>query len=290
MSSIWGGILAIIDAIWTSLCRPLVGLLNLVLRPAPGDGRIGIVRVILWIAINCALLAAALGLGAPHVRPLTIGIFLLFHVLIILASLRVMSEEKQVMEGSMAAAAMTFSVTAAVNNVGVLASSIVFYVLGLPALIEKVEAAGLATILTQKPQIFSNYGSYLTCVLNEMPLLGPLVFAGANLSGMSKNINAEIVYAGIAGNAVRLFVVATVGFVIVRAIVLRFQQASHKAAMLRQLSHHDGHYDVIKDRLARLPPDMRAALEHSADTHADHAVRHRLKDALARLGGLGHAR
>ena len=285
MSSIMGGLVAFVDLVWTGLCRPLVGVLNIVLRPDPDDGRIGFFRVLLWVAINCAVLALALISGALHIRPLSIGLFLLFHVLIILASLRVMSEEKQVMEGLMTAGAMTFSATAAVNNVGVLASSIVFYVLGLPALIDQIEAAGLATILSHKPEIVSRYGSYLTCVLNEMPLLGPLVYAGANLSGMSKNINGEIVYAGLLGNAARLFIVATVGFVVVRAIVLRFQQSTHKAAMARSLAHDDGHFETIRHRLARVPPDMRAMLEHMSGTHADHAVRHRLKDALARLGG-----
>ena len=66
-------------------------------------------------------------------------LFLLVHILVILGSLRVMSEEKKVLEGSLAPDQMTFSVYDAVNSIPLLSASIAFYVLGLPALIESQE-------------------------------------------------------------------------------------------------------------------------------------------------------
>ncbi len=277
------------ERVWTGLCRPLIAILNVIFRPAPADGHISPWRIGVWVAFNCALLFMALNAGALHIRPLMIGAFLLLHVLIILGSLRVMSEEKSVLEGTLAANALTFSVTDAVNNLPLLAISVVFYVLGLPALIDQIESANLAQILSQKPVMSNRYVTYLTCVLNEVPLFGPIIYAAASLTGVSKNINADIVYAGLTGNAMRLFVVATVGTIVVRAIVLRLQQATHKAAIARSLESGDSHVDRIRGRLARISPDLRARLERTIDTHVDDVVRHRVKDALARLAAVGHS-
>jgi hypothetical protein len=82
-------------------------------------------------------------------RPLfwTLVVFLIVHILIIMSSLRIMYEEKRVMEGSMKPEAMRFSAFDTVNNLPVLASSVVFYVLGVAAIIQTVEQTGLAQIL-----------------------------------------------------------------------------------------------------------------------------------------------
>ena len=90
----------LIDRVWTTLCRPLVMLLNVVFRPDPMDGSIGTWKVFAWLLVNCAGLALALRVADPGVRSGLIGLFLLVHILVILGSLRVMSEEKKVLEGS----------------------------------------------------------------------------------------------------------------------------------------------------------------------------------------------
>ena len=73
-----------------------------------------------------------------------------------------------------------------------------------------------------------------------MPAVGPILHAAANLTGLSPNLNADIAYTGLVGNFVRLVIVATVGFVIVRAIVLRLQQASHRTAILHSVEQRHG--------------------------------------------------
>src|SRR4029079_10420866 len=95
----------------------------------------------------------------------TLAVFLIVHILIISGSLRIMYEEKQVMEGALAADKMTFSALDAVNNVPILASSTLFYIFGVAALIQTVERTGLAQILRNRPTLNNEYGEYLTCVL-----------------------------------------------------------------------------------------------------------------------------
>ena len=72
-----------------------------------------------------------IAVAIARVRLGLIGLFVLVHILVILGSLRVMSEEKKVLEGSLAPDQMTFSVHDAVNCIPVLSASIVFYILGL---------------------------------------------------------------------------------------------------------------------------------------------------------------
>ena len=120
-----------------------------------------------------------------------------------------------------------------------------------------------------------------------MPGVGPVLNAAANLGGLSPNLNAEIVYSGLAGNAARLIIVATVGFVIVRAIVLRMQQASHRAAILRSVEGKHGHWDLVHSRLLRLPHSMAERFRHIAALETDATLRQRLEATLAKLG---HAR
>ena len=132
-----------LDSAWTSVCWPLIGMLNMFFRPDPQTGHVALWKVRLWLVGNGALLYAAV--AGLTTRPLfwTLCAFLLVHILIIASSLRIMYEEKRVMEGSLAADKMTFSALDAVNNVPILASSTAFYVLGLAALIQTVEHTGL---------------------------------------------------------------------------------------------------------------------------------------------------
>ena len=131
-----------LDRVWTTACWPLIGLLNLFFRPDPQTGNVALWKVALWLAANAAILYAAV--VSLNTQPLfwTLTAFLVVHILIIAGSLRIMYEEKRVMEGSMAADKMTFSALDAVNNVPILASSTAFYVLGLAALIQTVEHTG----------------------------------------------------------------------------------------------------------------------------------------------------
>ncbi len=130
MSKVTTRVFGVLDDAWTSVCWPLIGLLNLFFRPDPQTGHVALWKVALWLVGNRALLYAAV--AGLTTRPLfwTLSAFLLVHILIIASSLRIMYEEKRVMEGAMAADKMTFSALDAVNNVPILASSTVFYILG----------------------------------------------------------------------------------------------------------------------------------------------------------------
>ena len=273
----------LVDRVWTTLCRPLIMLLNVVFRPDPMDGSIGTWKVFAWLLVNCAGLILALRVADPGVRSVLIGLFLLVHILVILGSLRVMSEEKKVLEGSLAPDQMTFSVYDAVNSIPLLSASIAFYVLGLPALIGVIEEAGIAQILSRRPAIGFPYAANLACVLNEMPAVGAILHAAANLTGLSPNLNADIAYTGLVGNFVRLVIVATVGFVIVRAIVLRLQQASHRVAILNSVEQRHGHWDLVHSRLLRLPHKLVDRLRHLAASQTDGSMRQRIETILSRL-------
>ena len=274
----------LIDGVWTTLSRPLIGLLNMLFRPDRTDGAIAGWRIVAWIAVNCAVLFGILASPGARMNALFVGLFLLLHILIVVSSLRVMSEEKKVLEGSMTESQMTFSVYDAVNSVSLLSVSILFYVLGLPALIGLVEDGGIARILSKRPPIGIPYLANLSCVLNEIPGIGPILYAAANLSGLSPNLNADIVYSGIVGNLMRLVIVATVCTVIVSAIVLRLQQASHRAAILRSIEDRHGSWDLVHTRMLRVPRHLSEKLRHLAGLERDSGVRHRIGETLRRLG------
>ncbi len=214
-------IFGVLDRVWTSVCWPLIGLLNMFFRPDPQTGHVALWKVALWLTANAVILyLAVVDLNS---QPLfwTLLAFLLVHILIIAGSLRIMYEEKQVMEGSLAADKMTFSALDAVNNVPILASSTPFYIFGVAALIQTVEHTGLAQILRNRPTLNNEYGEYLACVLNEIPIVNSVVNAWANLVDLSDNLSAQIVYNGWTGNAVRLFIVVTLSIIVVRALLLR---------------------------------------------------------------------
>jgi hypothetical protein len=240
-------------------------------------------KVVLWLIGNGALLYAAVaGLAT---RPLfwTLSGFLLVHILIIASSLRIMYEEKRVMEGSMTADKMTFSALDAVNNVPILASSTAFYVLGLAALIQTVEHTGLAQILRNRPTLNSEYGEYLACVLNEVPIVTSVLNAWANLVNLSDNLSAQIVYNGWTGNSVRLIIVVTLSIIVVRALLLRLTQWSHQLSMAYALENGTVSPESVKKRLVRVPTTLNSHLMRSALTHPDTAVRRRALAAMARL-------
>ncbi len=168
--------------------------------------------------------------------------FLLTHILIMMSSLRIMYEEKRVMEGAMKPEAMRFSAFDAVNNLPILASSVVFYVLGLAALIQTVERSGLALILRHRPDLMNEYGGYLACVLNEVPVVSSVLNAWANLVNMSDNITAQIVYNGWTGNGVRIWIVAS----------LVNRRPSRAAAALPAMEPSDRH--GARHRIGRRQP------------------------------------
>lgn len=277
------GILRLIDRLWTALCRPLIIVLNMIFRPRSTDGAISKWKILLWLVANCVALGAVLVFASGYARAALFALLLLAHILIIFASLRVMSEERQVLEGSLAPEKMTFSVFDAVNNVLLLATSIIFYVLGLPVLLGVIEESGIARILTSKPVLPVPYLSNLACVLNEMPGVGPVINALANVAGLSKNLNAEIVYTGVIGNAARLFTALTVGYMVVRAIIYRVQQASHQRAIVRSVETGHTRWEAVEARLLRIPKGMAAKLHDFAAKHKDTDIRSRIEKTLARL-------
>ncbi len=275
---------SLFDRGWTALCRPLIVALNAAFRPAPVDGAISAWKIFAWILMNCVALYAALTFTSGTVKPALIGIFLLLHILIIVSSLRIMSEEKKVLEGSLAPDRMTFSVFDAVNSAALLSASIAFYVLGLPALIGVIEDGGIAKVLSRRPPLPTAYAANLACVLNDMPVVGQLMRAAANLSGFSPNLNADIAYTGIVGNFIQLLIVATVGFVIIQAIVLRLQQVSHRHAILASLANPNGHTHQLQARLLRLPRAFAERLKHLAASETETTLRQHIEAILARFG------
>ena len=89
-----------------------------------------------WVIANTALLSFAVTQLDWRNMFWTFVAFLVIHILIMMSSLRIMYEEKRVMEGSMKPEAMRFSALDAVNDMSILASSVVLYVAGLAALIQ----------------------------------------------------------------------------------------------------------------------------------------------------------
>jgi hypothetical protein len=283
MSKVTTRVFGALDDAWTSVCWPLIGLLNFFFRPDPQTGAVALWKVALWLAANTAILYLAV--TGLNTQPLfwTLAVFLIVHILIISGSLRIMYEEKRVMEGAMAADKMTFSALDAVNNVPILASSTVFYVLGLAALIQTVEHTGLAQILRNRPTLNHEYGEYLACVLNEVPIVTSVLNAWANLVDLSDNMSAQIVYNGWTGNAVRLIIVVTLSIIVVRALLLRLTQWSHQLSMAHALENGTVSPESVKKRLVRVPTTLNNQLMRSALTHPDTAVRRRALAAMARL-------
>lgn len=280
------------DRAWTAACWPLIAILNFIFRPDPRTGAVSGWKVVVWLVANAAILGAAITGLTSIALFWTLVAFLVVHILIIFSSLRIMYEEKRVMEGALAAGNMTFSAFDAVNNLPILASSVAFYVLGLPAFILTVEAAEPLSILKSRPHLadLHEYFVYLACVLNEVPLVNSFVNAWANLTLRSDNMAAEIVYNGWPGNAVRLVIVITVSVMVVRAILLRFQQWSHQVAMATALETGKASAESLAHRLVRIPETLRRRLMLSALTHPDTAARRRALSAMAKLNVPNFAR
>jgi hypothetical protein len=271
------------DRAWTAACWPLIAFLNLIFRPDPETGAVAWWRIAGWVVVNTALLSFAVTQLDWRNLFWALVAFLVVHILIMMSSLRIMYEEKRVMEGSMKAEAMRFSALDAVNDMSILASSVVFYVAGLAALIEAIERSGMATILRHRPTLNSEYNEYLACVLNEVPIVNSIVNMAANLAKYSDNVTAQIVYNGWTGNAVRLLIVTTVSVIVVRALLLRFQQWSQQIAMAHGLESGTVSAEGVKKRLVRVPTTLSSRLMTSALTHPDTLVRKRALAAMAKL-------
>lgn len=273
----------IYDRAWTTASWPLIGLLNLIFRPDPETGEVSSWKVALWLVANSAILYFAV--TDLDARPLFWGLlaFLVIHILIMVSSLRIMYEEKRVMEGTLTPDKMTFSAFDAVNNIPILGSSVVFYILGLAALIQTIEANGLAEILRQKPTLFTEYGSYLACVLNEIPIVNTIASAYANLTNQADNMMSQIVYAGWTGNGVRLVIAVTISLIVLRALLLRFQQWSHQLAMAHAIESGAVSPETVRKRLVRVPTTLRNHLMREALTNPDTSVRRRSLSAMAKL-------
>ena len=273
----------VFDRAWTAACFPLIAVLNFVFRPDPQTGHVSLWKIVLWLMANAAILyLAVMDLTA---RPLlwTLIAFLGVHILIMMSTLRIMYDEKRVMEGALKPSAMRFSAFDAVNNLPILASSVAFYILGLAALIQSVERSGLAQILRSRPDLMNEYGEYLACVVNEIPIVSSVVNAWANLVDLSDNLAAQIVYNGWTGNSVRLWIVVSLSIVVVRALLLRFQQWSHQVAMAHAIESGAASPDSVRKRLVRVPTTLRNRLMHSALAHPDTSTRRRALSAMAKL-------
>jgi len=287
MSGVMGNVASaaygIYDRAWTAACWPLIGILNLVFRPDPQTGDISVWKIVVWLAANAAILyVAVMGLTS---RPLfwTLVAFLIVHILIMMSSLRIMYEEKRVMEGSLRPDAMTFSAFDAVNNLPILTSSVIFYILGLAALIQTVESWGIAQILRHKPTLITEYGAYLACVLNEIPIVSSVINAWANLVRLSDNMTAQIVYNGWTGNGVRLWIVLSISVIVMRALLLRFQQWSQQVAMAHAIESGTASPESLRKRLVRVPTTLRRQLMAAALADPDTSVRRRALSAMAKL-------
>lgn len=283
MSNATGALYGWFDRAWTAACWPLIGVLNVLFRPDPQTGGVRIWKIALWLLANAAVLyLAVMDLAGRPLFWTLIG-FLVVHILIVLSSLRIMYEEKRIMEGSLKPEAMRFSAFDAVNDLPILASSVLFYLLGLAALIQTVERSGVAQILRQRPSFLNEYAEYLACVLNEVPVVSSGINAWANLVSASDNIGAQIVYNGWTGNGVRMLIVATISIVVVRALLLRFQQWSHQIAMAHAIETGAASPEHVKGRLVRVPTTLRNRLMRAALAHPDTSTRRRALSAMAKL-------
>jgi hypothetical protein len=273
----------VFDRAWTAACWPLIAILNFIFRPDPETGDVSLWKIIVWLAANATILYLAVTDLTHHSLFWTLVVFILVHILIMMSSLRIMYEEKRVMEGSMAPEAMRFSAFDAVNNLPILTSSVIFYVLGLAALIQTVEDNGIAQILREKPMLITEYGAYLACVLNEIPIVSSVINVWANLVDLSDNITAQIVYNGWTGNSVRLWIVLTISIIVVRALLLRFQQWSQQLAMAHAIETGSVSPENVKKRLVRVPTTLRNHLMRAALANPDTSVRRRALSAMAKL-------
>ena len=264
MSSVMGratsAAYGIFDRAWTAACWPLIGFLNLIFRPDPETGAVAWWKTGGWVIANTALLSFAVTQLDWRNMFWTLVAFLVIHILIMISSLRIMYEEKRVMEGSMKPEAMRFSAFDAVNDMSILASSVVFYVVGLAALIEAIERSGMAQILRHKPTLNSEYTEYLACVLNEVPIVNSVVNAAANYFKYSDNVTAQIVYNGWEGNGIRLLIVATVSIIVVRAMLLRVQQWTQQVSMAHAMETGTVSPEGVKKRLVRVPTTLNGRL------------------------------
>ena len=283
-------IYGVFDRVWTAVCWPLIGLLNLIFRPDPQTGAVSLWKVGLWVGANAVVLYLTLTDLTSRTLFWTLIAFLVVHILIMVSSLRIMYEEKRVMEGSLTPEHMTFSAFDAVNNMPILASSVIFYLLGLAALIQTIERADLASILKQRPNLMYEYAEYLACVINEVPIVGSVINAWANVSDVADNMSADIVYSGWAGNGVRLFIIATITIIVVRAILLRFQQWSQEIAIAHAIEEGTASPEVMQKRLVRMPTTLKNHLITAALTHPDGAVRRRAMAAMSSLNVPNFAR
>ena len=273
----------VFDRAWTAACWPLIGVLNILFRPDAQTGRVNILRTGLWLLANAAALYLAVTILGAHALFWTLIAFLSVHILIMASSLRIMYEEKRVMEGALKPDVMTFSAFDAVNNLPILSSSVVFYIVGLTALIEALERNGLAQILRHRPKLMNEFSEYLACVLNEVPVVSSLINAWANLVHFSDNLTAQIVYNGWEGNGMRLLIAGTISFIVVRALLLRFQQWSQQVAMAHAIETGTVSPENVRKRLVRVPTTLRDRLMASALAHPDMLVRRRALSAMAKL-------
>ena len=271
------------DRAWTAACWPLIAFLNWIFRPDPESGSVSWWKVGGWVVVNCAFLYFAVTQLDWRNLFWALVAFLVIHILIMMSSLRIMYEEKRVMEGSMKPESMRFSAFDAVNDMSILASSVVFYVAGFAALIEAIERSGMAQILRHRPTLTNEYTEYLACVLNEVPIVNSVVNAAANVFKYSDNVTAQIVYNGWTGNGVRLLIVTTVSIIVVRALLLRFQQWSQQVAMAHAIEAGTASPESVKKRLVRTPTTLRDHLMLAALAHPDMAVRRRALSAMAKL-------
>ncbi len=287
MSGVFGNAVSAVfralDRAWTAVCWPLIGILNFFFRPDHQTGAVSLWKVGVWLCVNAVILYLAVTDLAGQPLFWTLVAFLAVHILIMLSSLRIMYEEKRVLEGSLAPEHMTFSAFDAVNNISILASSVIFYILGLAAFIQTVERSHLASILKQRPDFLYDYGEYLACVLNEVPIVTTIVNAWANLTKVTDNMSADIVYNGWTGNGVRLFIVITISIIVVRAFLLRFQQWSQQIAMANAIEEGTASPEAMEKRLVRMPTTFKNHLMTTALTHPDGAVRRRAISAMSRL-------
>jgi hypothetical protein len=119
--------------------------------------------------------------------------------------------------------------------------------------------------------------------LNEVPVVYSHINAWANLVNLSDNMTAQIVYNGWTGNGVRLWIVASLSIVVLRALLLRFQQWSHQVAMAHAIESGTASPDSVSKRLVRVPTTLRNHLMAAALADPDTSVRRRALSAMAKL-------
>ncbi|HXF54130.1 MAG TPA: hypothetical protein VNK52_08400 [Hyphomicrobiaceae bacterium] len=262
--------------ILTKTCTGLEWALVAILRPTSRDGSFSVHRGLGWIAANVGVLMIALFLGAGMVATFAIGLFVVLHGLIILGGLLVVNEESDVMDGIMLKDDKEFSENSPLRKIGVLAPSVVFFVLGEAGLLYRIDAVHGWRMVEAIPIIVwetCGYCSYLLVTVEQLP--------GANLVIGSHNVAflpgpGKFYQGAVYFSATLLLIAVFVGlfkqYKQVQSLMVAFDEAKHRDDVT-----------YLHMRASRAPAFIRRWIAFFAVSHPNVLVRQRMLALVRRL-------